>query len=83
MFRCPEIARLMKRHVDNKSLDSKMCIVMDNEHYNDINYRYPDFAEDPRNVQLGLVGDKVNPYGNQSNKHSTWPFLMVVNNLPL
>jgi hypothetical protein len=50
MFRCLEIAWLMKWHVDNKSPDDNMRSIVDSEYWNDINDRYPDFAEDPRNV---------------------------------
>jgi len=42
----------------------------------------PNFVEEDRNVYLGLVGDGVNPFGNQSVKHSTWPLLVVIYNLP-
>ena len=36
-----------------------------------------------RNVFLGLAMDGLNPHGQNSTSHSTWPILLVLYNLPL
>ena len=40
------------------------------------------FGSAPIDLQLGLVADGICPHGNVSNKHSTWPILVVMYNLP-
>ncbi|KAL7606864.1 hypothetical protein Lser_V15G17886 [Lactuca serriola] len=43
--------------------------------------KYPDFASEPRNLQLGISADGVDVNrGNRS--HSVWPVLTVIYNLP-
>lgn len=59
-----------------------MKSVVDGEQWKHIDETYPDFAANPTNLRIGLVGDGVNPYGNNSNKHSVWPFLISIYNLP-
>ena len=41
------------------------------------------FGKDPRNVMLVASTDGVNPFGNQSSTHSTWPVYVWMYNLPL
>ena len=44
---------------------------------------YPTFGAEPRNIRLGASTDGLNPFGNQSNTHSTWPvFVWIYNLLP-
>ena len=43
---------------------------------------YEDFGGDPRNIRLGASTDRLNPFGNQSSKHSTWPVFVWMYNLP-
>jgi len=43
---------------------------------------YPEFGSDPKNLRLGLATDGMNPYGNLSSKHSSWPVLLIIYNLP-
>jgi hypothetical protein len=83
MYKTPKIAELMKWHADNHTRETKMQSVVDSQHWLDIDKRYGDFAAVKTNYRLGLVGDGVNPYAHQSSKHSMWPFLVVVYNLPL
>ena len=42
---------------------------------------YPEFESDLRNLRLGLAIDGMNPYGNLSIKHSSWPILLIIYNL--
>ena len=43
---------------------------------------YSYFAEDPRNVRLGLASDGFNPFGNMYNSYSIWPVIVIPYNLP-
>nr|GEW95828.1 hypothetical protein [Tanacetum cinerariifolium] len=44
--------------------------------------KYPDFAKEPRNVQLRLAADGFNPFGNLSQSYSMWPVILTTYNLP-
>ena len=41
-----------------------------------------EFAGDPRNVWFGLSADGINPFGEQSSNHSTWPVTLCLYNFP-
>ena len=82
LFRCPEVAQLMKWHTGNKSEDGYMRSVVDSSQWATVKEIDPDFANEENNVYMGLVSDGVNPYGNQSTRYSLWPVLMVICNLP-
>ncbi|CAH9078388.1 unnamed protein product [Cuscuta europaea] len=43
---------------------------------------HPDFAEDPRNVRLGLCSDGFQPFGQFGQKYSCWPIIVTPYNLP-
>nr|XP_043639223.1 uncharacterized protein LOC122610292 [Erigeron canadensis] len=43
---------------------------------------FPDFANDPRNVRLGLASDGFNPFGAMSLSYSMWPVVMIPYNMP-
>ena len=43
---------------------------------------YPTFGAEPRNIRLGASTDGLNPFGNQSSTHSTWPVFVWIYNLP-
>ena len=38
---------------------------------------FPQFALDPRNVQLGLASDGFNPFGNMSTTYNMCPVMLV------
>lgn len=41
---------------------------------------FSDFDREPINLMLGLGNDRMNPFGNISINHTSWPiFLMVYN----
>ena len=82
MYRCQDIAELMQWHAQNKSTDGKQRFVADSKVWMEFDNRWPDFAQDPRNMRLGLALDGVNPFSDQSTKWSTWPVLLINYNLP-
>ena len=43
---------------------------------------FPNFSNDSRNFRIRLATDGMNPYGNLSSKHKSWPVLLVIYNLP-
>ena len=52
------------------------------EVWKEFDLEHPWFAEEPRNVRLGLATDGFNPFGNMSTSHSTWPVVLMPYNLP-
>jgi len=49
----------------------------DGEAWQDFDRQYPDFAEEARNIRLGLATDGFNPFGNMNTKYSMWPVIVV------
>ena len=47
-----------------------------------INEKFSEFGSNTKNLWLGLSADGMNPYGNMSNTHSTWPVVLTIYNLP-
>ncbi len=43
---------------------------------------WPNFTKNPRNLCFALVMDGMNPFGDFDPKHSTWPILLFMYNLP-
>ncbi|KAL3533167.1 hypothetical protein ACH5RR_006688 [Cinchona calisaya] len=54
----------------------------DSEAWKHLDKQFLRFAEDPRNVRLGLATDGFNPFGNMNNSYSTWPIIVMPYNLP-
>lgn len=55
----------------------------DGEEWKNIDRVYPSFAEEIRNVRLGLATNGFCPfYNGYSKQYSVWPVIMVVYNLP-
>ena len=46
------------------------------------NELHPDFAQEIRNVRLGLSCDGFNPFKHMNTAHSVWPVFIHVYNLP-
>jgi hypothetical protein len=59
-------------------VDRLRCLFA-NPNFND-NHR--DFADEPRNVRFTLSTDGMNPFAKRSSKHSTWPVILTIYNLP-
>jgi len=47
-----------------------------------IDSMFPNFSIDSSNIRFGLATNGINPYGNMSSKHNSWPVLLVIYNLP-
>ncbi|KAL9681727.1 hypothetical protein QQ045_013515 [Rhodiola kirilowii] len=45
----------------------------DSESWKEFDANFFDFAQDARNVRLGLATDGFNPFGAAALSHSTWP----------
>ena len=54
----------------------------DGEAWKDFDKSYPWFAQDPRNVRLGLASDGFNPLANMYNSYNIWLVMLVPYNMP-
>ena len=75
MFRNKEHARLLRWHKEDRKKDGKLRHPADGSQWRKIERDFPDFAGDARNLWFGLSTDGMNPFGEQSCSHSTWPAL--------
>ncbi|XP_074356190.1 uncharacterized protein LOC141695880 [Apium graveolens] len=83
MFKSPSTAELMCWHAQQRTQDGKMRHTTDSPSWKNIDYRWPSFGCEPRNLRLALSADGVNPHNNGlSNRYSCWPVILVTYNLP-
>ena len=83
LFRNEEHAKLMRWHSEDRKKDGKLRAPADGSQWRKIERKYWDeFAGDPRNVWFALSADGINPFGEQSSNHSTWPVTLCMYNLP-
>ena len=86
----PHDAKLMRWHAernkpayDENDPDADIILTLpsDANQWKALDDEYP-FFQDPRNIRLGMSTDGLNPFGNQSSTHSTWPVFVWPYNLP-
>ena len=82
LFSNPKEAKSLCWHAEGRKKDGKMRHVADSPQWRNIDTRYPDFGKEMRNIRFGLSSDGINPFGNMSSRHSTWPVLLCIYNLP-
>jgi hypothetical protein len=82
LFANPKDAKLLQWHRDCRKDDGILRHPADSPEWRNIDRLFNDFGDDARNLRLGLCTDGMNPYGNMSSHHSTWPVLLCVYNLP-
>jgi len=54
----------------------------DAQQWKDFDAKYLEFHEDPRNVRFALSTDGMNPFGDRTSTHSTWPVILSIYNPP-
>ncbi|XP_074326589.1 uncharacterized protein LOC141664531 [Apium graveolens] len=83
MFKSPDTAEQLIWDSKQLSNDGQMRHPDDSPSWRNIDYRWPSFASDPRNLRLALGADGINPFNNVlSNRYSCWPVVLVAYNLP-
>ena len=75
-------ARLLRWHKEERKKDGKLRHPADGSHWREIEREFSDFAGDARNLWFGQSTDGMNPFGEQSCSHSTWPVTLCIYNLP-
>ncbi|XP_039776218.1 uncharacterized protein LOC120643811, partial [Panicum virgatum] len=81
-FRNKDNAKLMRWHKEERKKDSMLRHPADGSQWRKIDRTYPKFDLDARNIRFGLSTDGMNPFGEMSSGHSTWPVTLCLYNLP-
>ncbi|XP_048591404.1 uncharacterized protein LOC125576096 [Brassica napus] len=81
MYQSKKTAAAMRWHAEHRSKEGEMCHPSDAAEWKHFQEMHPQFAEEPRNVYLGLCTDGFNPFG-MSRNHSLWPVILTPYNLP-
>ncbi|XP_021974739.1 uncharacterized protein LOC110869833 [Helianthus annuus] len=63
-------SKLLRWHSDDRINDGKLRHVPDSPQWRTIDYMYPEFGNEIRNIRFGLSSDGINPFGNMSSCHS-------------
>ncbi|XP_062104250.1 uncharacterized protein LOC133815423 [Humulus lupulus] len=82
LFRNPEHAESLRWHEDGRIKDDKLRHPADSPAWKEVDELWPQIREDPRNLQLGLSADGINPFSNMSSSYSCWPVILCIYNLP-
>ena len=82
LFRNKDNAKLMRWHKEERKKDSMLRHPADGSQWRKIDRTYPEFDLDARNIRFGLSTDGMNPFGEMSSGHSTWPVTLCMYNLP-
>ena len=69
-------------HANVRNCDGMICHPVDSSQWKKIDRLYLGFGKEARNLRLGLATSGMNPYGNLSTQHSSWPVLLVIYNFP-
>ncbi|KAL8126894.1 hypothetical protein AgCh_013985 [Apium graveolens] len=66
-----------------RSNDGQMQHPADSPSWRNIDYRWPSFSNDPRNLRLAFGANGINSFNNGlSNRYSCWPVVLIAYNLP-
>ncbi|CAM9000936.1 unnamed protein product [Rhodiola kirilowii] len=82
LFASSEDSDNMRWHAEKRVIDTKMRHPADSLQWAKVDNTFPTFGAECRNLHVGRSTDGVNPHGNLSTQHSTWPVILVIYNLP-
>ena len=83
LFANKKHAKLLRWHDEDRKKDGMLRHPADAAQWRNIDRKYKDhFAYDVRNIRFGFSTDGMNPFGNMSSRHSTWPVTLCIYNLP-
>ena len=82
MFQSTQIAKDMIWHAEQRDLDGQLRHPSDSPSWKLVDYMWPDFAVEPRNLRLAISADGINPYRSLSSRYSCWPVITITYNLP-
>ena len=81
LFANPREAKRLRWHHRERIADRYMRHPKDGAQWELIENKFEDFAKDPRSIRLEECTYGMNPFGDMSTNHSTWPVLLCIYNL--
>ncbi|XP_059310954.1 uncharacterized protein LOC132062391 [Lycium ferocissimum] len=75
-------AHHMRWHYKNRRPPGVLCHPSDGEAWKHFDRTFPDFANEPRNIRLGLCADGFIPFSVSTAPYSCWPVFVTPYNLP-
>ncbi|XP_055960661.1 uncharacterized protein LOC126668629 [Mercurialis annua] len=75
-------AKHMTWHAEHEMVDGKMCHPSDSPAWKHFSELHTEFAEEVRNIRLGLCTDGFQPFGAFGHNYSSWPVILTPYNLP-
>ncbi|XP_052295799.1 uncharacterized protein LOC127901832 [Citrus sinensis] len=82
MFSIKETSKNLTWHAEQSQVDGYLRHPADTPSWKLIDYTWPAFASEPRNLRLALSADGINPHSSLSSRYSCWPVILVTYNLP-
>ncbi|XP_071740963.1 uncharacterized protein [Rutidosis leptorrhynchoides] len=82
LFANEKDAKLLCWHAEDRKNDGKMRHVADSLQWKNFDKDFEEFGDEIRNIRFELSSDGINPFGDLSSRHSTWPVLLCIYNLP-
>ncbi|XP_028051875.1 uncharacterized protein LOC114256424 [Camellia sinensis] len=82
LYMSRKMAKDMRWHNDKHVDDGVGRHPTDCKEWKEFDLHYPEFAQETRNVRLGLATDGFNPFGNMSTSYNMWPVILMPYNLP-
>jgi len=80
-FRNKDLAKLLRWHKEDSKVDNMLRHPADGSQWRAIDREFLEFAKDARNLRFALSTNGMNPFGEQSSCHSTWPVTLCIYNL--
>ncbi|XP_074347290.1 uncharacterized protein LOC141686134 [Apium graveolens] len=63
--------------------DGQMHHPSDSPSWRNVDYKWPEFGNEPRNLRLAMAADGINSHKNgMNNRYSCWPVVLTTYNLP-
>lgn len=82
LFSNPTDTELMRWHQKGQKTDGMIRHPTDARQWKNFDSIYPEFAKDSKNIRFALSTDWMNPFGDLSSSHNTWPIMLTMYNLP-
>ncbi|XP_074323908.1 uncharacterized protein LOC141660821 [Apium graveolens] len=74
MFKSPSTAKLLTWHAEQRVEDGMMRHPSDSPSWRNIDYKWPYFNSEARNIRLTLAADGINPHNNGLTNRWMYPF---------
>uniref|UniRef100_A0A1U7YJY3 Uncharacterized protein LOC104248805 n=1 Tax=Nicotiana sylvestris TaxID=4096 RepID=A0A1U7YJY3_NICSY len=82
MYASMSSAPHMRWHHENRRSPGVLCHPLDGEAWKHFDRMFPNFANKPKNVRLGLCVDGFTPFSVSAAPYSCWPVFVTLYNLP-